>query len=315
MAFPWNPCTSEENNTSLTLVIFRNPNLPLDFQFICLGRGAKGFIDQNIFAWESRSNRKVNSPEIQNVIKSKRILLFIKKENGEGTDFYFMGDVEIIENSIEQSEMPDSKLPVVHFKFKLDHPVEDSIYEYITSKVDAQNKLKEPIQTEPIEYKITPFRILDQDEINPYKNCIPVFNVKIAAGEFSDLQFSDQNDWIALNKPFKYSEDYFVCQVIGESMNKVIPNGSWCLFKKNPSGSRNGKIVLVHHGNIQEADLGKGLTIKRYESQKVVNEEGWLHNSITLKPESDNPKFESIILKDEELIDLKVVGEFIEVLK
>jgi SOS-response transcriptional repressor LexA len=127
--------------------------------------------------------------------------------------------------------------------------------------------------------------------------------------------FRIQNDWIALNKPFKYSEDYFVCQVIGESMNKVIPNGSWCLFKKNPAGTRNGKIVLVHHGNIQEADFGKSLTIKRYESQKVVNEEGWLHNSITLKPESDNPKFENIILKDDELIDLKVVGEFIEVLK
>jgi superfamily II DNA or RNA helicase/HKD family nuclease/SOS-response transcriptional repressor LexA len=273
------------------------------------------FIDQNIFAWESRSNRKVSSPEIQNVIKSKRILLFIKKENGEGTDFYFMGDVEIIENSIEQSEMPDSKLPVVHFKFKLDHPVEDSIYEYLTSKTEDPKLLEVLKNEEKIEHFIPPFRILEQDEIKLYKNCIPIFDVKIAAGEFSDLQFSEQNDWIALNKPFNYSDDYFVCQVIGESMNKVIPNGSWCLFKKNPAGTRNGKIVLVHHGNIQEADFGKGLTIKRYESQKVVNEEGWLHNSIILKPESDNPKFENIILKDDELIDLKVVGEFIDLLK
>lgn len=273
------------------------------------------FIDQNTFAWESKSNRRLDSSEIQNIIKSNRILLFIKKEDGEGTDFYFMGDVQIIENSIEQSEMPDSKLPVVHFKFSLDQPVEDSIYEYLTSKTEEPKLLEVLKNEEKIEYFIPPFRILEQDEIKLYKNCIPIFDVKIAAGEFSDLQFSEQNDWIALNKPFKYSEDYFVCQVIGESMNKVIPNGSWCLFKKNPAGSRNGKIVLVHHGNIQEADLGKGLTIKRYESQKVVTEEGWIHNSITLKPESDNPKFENIILKDDELIDLKVVGEFVEILK
>lgn len=272
------------------------------------------FIDQNTFAWESKSNRKLDSPEIQNIIKSKRILLFIKKEDAEGSEFYFMGDVRIIDNSIEQSKMPESDLPVVHFKFRLDQPVEDSIYEYLTSQTEEPNLLDVPKNEDKIDHYIPPFRILEQDEIKPYKNCIPIFDVKIAAGEFSDLQFSDQNEWIELNKPFKYSEDYFVCQVIGESMNKFIPNGSWCLFKKYPAGSRNGKIVLVHHGNIQEADFGKGLTIKRYESQKAVNEEGWLHNSITLKPESSNPEFTSMVLKGDDLIDLKVVGEFIEVL-
>lgn len=272
------------------------------------------FIDQNTFAWESKSNRRLDSSEIQNIINSKRILLFIKKEDGEGSDFYYMGDVRIIDNSIEQSKMPESDLPVVHFKFKLDEPVEESIYDYLTSKTKEPKLLDVPKNEDKIEHFIPPFRKLEQDEIKPYKNCIPIFDVKIAAGEFSDLQFSDQNEWIELNKPFKYSEDYFVCQVIGESMNIIIPNGSWCLFKKYPAGTRNGKIVLVHHGSLQDADLGKGLTIKRYESQKVVSEEGWIHSSIILKPESNNPEFKNIILKDDELSDLQVVGEFIEAL-
>lgn len=90
------------------------------------------FINPSTFAWESRSNRKVDSDEILGIVNSKRILLFVKKGDGEGTDFYFMGDVRIIPNSIEQSYMPDSKLPVVHFKFQLEHAVNDSIYNYIT---------------------------------------------------------------------------------------------------------------------------------------------------------------------------------------
>jgi len=77
------------------------------------------FINQSTFAWESRSNRRLDSGEIKGVINSNRILLFIKKEDGEGTDFYFMGDVSIINDSIQQSYMPDSKIPVVHFKFHL----------------------------------------------------------------------------------------------------------------------------------------------------------------------------------------------------
>jgi len=91
------------------------------------------FINPSTFAWESRSNRKLESNEIKEVIKSNRILLFVKKKDGEGKDFYFMGDVTIIPDSIEQSVMPNSKSPVVHFKFHLKQPVINSIYDYITS--------------------------------------------------------------------------------------------------------------------------------------------------------------------------------------
>ena len=91
------------------------------------------FIDQNTFAWESRSQRRIESDEIQNVINSERILLFVKKEDGEGTDFYFIGDCSIVENSIKQATMDEGK-PVVHFTFDLDEEVEDGIFEYLTKE-------------------------------------------------------------------------------------------------------------------------------------------------------------------------------------
>ncbi|WP_438012319.1 DUF3427 domain-containing protein [Psychrobacter raelei] len=88
------------------------------------------FIDSSEFAWESRSNRKLSSPEIKNVIESKRILLFVKKEDGEGTDFYYLGNVSIAADSIEQGET-DKGQPIVHFRFLLDNPVEDTLYDYL----------------------------------------------------------------------------------------------------------------------------------------------------------------------------------------
>ena len=102
------------------------------------------FVSPSVFAWESRSNRKLSSQEIKNVIHSKRILLFVKKEDAEGTDFYFIGDASIIKDSIQQAEMPDSGKPVVHFKFQLEQPVKDDLYNYIT----AINK-KELPKTKP----------------------------------------------------------------------------------------------------------------------------------------------------------------------
>lgn len=89
------------------------------------------FIDRISFAWESRSNRRIKSEEIQNVINSKRILLFIKKEDGEGADFYFIGDCKIKKGSIKEDKMKDGK-PVVHFTFTLDKEVEDDIFKYLT---------------------------------------------------------------------------------------------------------------------------------------------------------------------------------------
>lgn len=89
------------------------------------------FINQEVFAWESRSNRRIDSVEIKNVINSERILLFIKKADSEGVDFYFIGDVEIVPGSIEQGKMSKTNAPVVHFQFKIDKPVEENLYNYL----------------------------------------------------------------------------------------------------------------------------------------------------------------------------------------
>ncbi|MDC1504704.1 DUF3427 domain-containing protein, partial [Winogradskyella sp.] len=262
------------------------------------------FVSPSIFAWESRSNRKLSSQEIKNVIDSKRILLFVKKEDAEGTDFYFMGDVEIIKDSIKQSKMTDSGQPVVHFKFQLEQPLKDDLYNYITAV--NREKIIEKNQKPEIEL------LEKQEKTSQFK--IPLYNFYAAAGSFSEMQ--DEKEYNLTSVPERFaSDDYFACRVIGESMNKTIPNNSICIFKKNVVGSRSGKILLIENRDSLDPDFNSAFTVKTYSSEKTITEEGWQHNSIVLQPNSHDNSFESIIINEENSIDMRIIGEFVKILQ
>jgi DUF2075 family protein/DNA replication protein DnaC len=155
-----------------------------------------------------------------------------------------------------------------------------------------------------------PFRIILLNEVKPYINAVPLVDIKAAAGSFSELQIHSDYEWIELPLHISAKEGYFVCKIEGESMNKKIPNGSYCLFKKDTGGSREGKIVLVEHYAIQDSDFGAGYTVKEYSSKKKTEGELWSHESITLKPLSYDSGYSAIELSEEELMRLKVVGVF-----
>ncbi|HSD15583.1 MAG TPA: DNA/RNA helicase domain-containing protein [Flavobacterium sp.] len=151
---------------------------------------------------------------------------------------------------------------------------------------------------------------LQVDKVIPFENSIPLYDLKAAAGNFSELQNVSDYEWISLPARYKPSEDLFACTVQGESMNKVIPNGSVCLFRKYTGGSREGRIVLVEHNSIQDPDFGSGYTVKEYRSKKNIENDKWSHYSITLKPLSMDSEFKDIELVEDELSSLKVIGVF-----
>ncbi|MGV3698177.1 DNA/RNA helicase domain-containing protein [Flavobacterium sp.] len=158
--------------------------------------------------------------------------------------------------------------------------------------------------------KEVPFRVLPFENVKPYVNSVPLINITAAAGNFSDQQMHSELTWIELPMHISAKEGYFVCKVVGESMNKKIPNGSYCLFKQDFGGTREGKIVLVQHQSVQDSDFGAGYTVKEYHSIKSQAEDSWIHKSIILKPLSDTPGFSEIILAKDELSELKVIGIF-----
>jgi superfamily II DNA or RNA helicase len=95
-----------------------------------------GFLNPHEFNWMSKSNRKLTSPEIVAMQQEGlRLPLFIKKSNGEGTDFYYMG--EVVPTSFAQTTIPaDDGIvkPIVQVNFALTHPVEDTLYHYLTTE-------------------------------------------------------------------------------------------------------------------------------------------------------------------------------------
>lgn len=161
-------------------------------------------------------------------------------------------------------------------------------------------------RTKEINFKI---KVLDE----PNSKTIPYYDLEVAAGDFSSLQSVESIKYVELENSIPNQDHFFACKIVGESMNKIIPNGSICLFEKYTHGSRNGLITLVEMTDYSDVEFGSNYTIKEYNSKKTITEDNWQHSEITLLPKSTLP-FESIVLRDEETKNLRVVGVFVKVI-
>lgn len=95
------------------------------------------FINHQMFSWMTRNGVSLDSRESMDIINYKesglKICLFVKKSDGEGTDFYYMGEVEPVQwrqTSIQNDK--GKQLPIVNFVFQLKNSVREDIYEYLT---------------------------------------------------------------------------------------------------------------------------------------------------------------------------------------
>jgi uncharacterized protein len=171
------------------------------------------------------------------------------------------------------------------------------------------------VPTDNVVPPIHPFSTIPEKELATTPNRIRLFfDLKAAAGAFT---YSTSNEfvWIPLPELYRPSEDLFVVQVRGESMNRRIPNGSWCLFRANPQGSRQGKIVLARHRSIHDPDNGGEYTVKRYRSEKKINEEGWTHERVRLFPESVDPSFKELEIPSDSADDFQILAEYLAILE
>jgi DUF2075 family protein/predicted GIY-YIG superfamily endonuclease len=144
----------------------------------------------------------------------------------------------------------------------------------------------------------------------PFLNSVPLYNLSAAAGQFSEVQKVEDFEWVGIPPRITASDDLFACKINGESMNKVIPNGSTCLFRKYSGGSRNGKIVLAELTNFKDAEFGSCYTVKEYQSLKTQVDDFWSHTSIMLKPLSFDDNFKDIEIEDDGSSDVRIIGVF-----
>jgi DUF2075 family protein len=171
-----------------------------------------------------------------------------------------------------------------------------------------------PVIEQPEIEKVVPYEFVKPEEVQPFVNAIPLFEIEAAAGSFSHDQSDEEYQWVTLPEHFAIREGYFVAKVVGESMNQKIPNGSYCLFKANPGGSRNNDIVLCCHRSIRDAAYAGTYTVKQYFSEKNAVDDNWRHSRITLKPMSNQKGYEDIVIEDNDVGDFQIVGVFVAVI-
>lgn len=138
-----------------------------------------------------------------------------------------------------------------------------------------------------------PFSVVRTRDVQPWVNAVPLLDLRIAAGDFSDAQSleDDAIEWIALPDHIRIRPGMFVAQVVGESMNRRIPNGSWALFASDAGGSRQGRIVLAQRHDAFDPEGSGRYTLKQYDARKTEGPEGISYQSVTLQPSSTDPRF------------------------
>ena len=90
------------------------------------------FIDNSLFSWMSRSRRTSESTEVATIIDQPqnniKVMLFIKKDDAEGSDFYYLGKMNY--NSHEDTKMKSGE-SVVNIRFNMESPVPQNLYNYL----------------------------------------------------------------------------------------------------------------------------------------------------------------------------------------
>ena len=97
------------------------------------------FIDPDTFSWMTRSRLTLESAEAQKIISAQKtglkIFFFIKKSDGEGGDFYYLGQATPISwrQATTQNDSGQT-LPIVNIVLRLENTVRGDIYEYFTGE-------------------------------------------------------------------------------------------------------------------------------------------------------------------------------------
>lgn len=190
--------------------------------------------------------------------------------------------------------------------------------EYLRSRLSST---KEPMATAIHDDKtnVIPLKRVMEPERQNSRAALPLIDIKMAAGAFSDLQMLDvtASEWVEAPAWITPQPSLFVAQVVGESMSRRIPNGSWCLFRANPSGTRQGKVVIAQHRSIDDPETGGKYTVKVYSSEKTTAPDGsWQHERIVLRPDSLQAGYEPIVIRREAADDdFMIVAELLTVLE
>ncbi len=93
---------------------------------------ADELLDPSTMLYFTKSNRKLESPDVKAITSGEVALhVFAKKDDAEGTDFYYLGQAHAEDPG--QTTMPGDdgqSLPVVRMHLKFDRPMDSALFDY-----------------------------------------------------------------------------------------------------------------------------------------------------------------------------------------
>lgn len=151
-------------------------------------------------------------------------------------------------------------------------------------------------------------------ENEKYQSAVPVYDLAVAAGSFSEAQAPETKGWAKVHTARQLDKRTFVARVVGHSMEDGIPDGSWGLFRMWPVGSApsatalDGRRVVVQLRDETDPDTGGQYTLKRWKVTKRTADAGV--QEVELRPDNPAYKTKKFSAKDG---DIRAVAEFLEV--
>ncbi len=147
-----------------------------------------------------------------------------------------------------------------------------------------------------------------------FKTLLPLYSLKAAAGYFSNGEAVEPEGWVEVEGVGRLDDRMFVCRAVGRSMEPVIHDGDYVVFRAQPAGTRQGRIVLAQYRGPADPETGGSFTVKRYSSVKeAVGDGAWRHTRVILEP--TNPTFDPIVLTRDDAEHVQVIAEFAAVLR
>ena len=169
---------------------------------------------------------------------------------------------------------------------------------YIAADVEAA------IRQRTLERTHVVFEIPDNLRFREY---LPFYSLRAACGYFGDGEPVEPEGWVKVENCGRLDDQMFVVQASGRSMEPKIHDGDLCVMHRYEGGSRNGEIVLAQHREVFDPESGGAYSIKKYSSEKAVEEDGsWHHEKITLLP--INREYDPIVVDGNEDDAFKVVA-------
>jgi Peptidase S24-like len=124
--------------------------------------------------------------------------------------------------------------------------------------------------------------IVSRELAKPFETHLPLYPLRAAAGKFGNGEEVTEEGWVEAGGIGRLDPGMFVVRAVGRSMESLIHDGDYLVFRAHPVGSREGKVVLVQYRGPADPETGGAYTVKHYHSEKATPV--WRHSPVSEFP-------------------------------